>query len=55
MGYVGLSVAVLLAQKNRVTAVDIDSNRVQQVNAGQSPIVDIDRRYPVFLGEKYSY
>ncbi|MEL6475420.1 MAG: nucleotide sugar dehydrogenase [Pseudomonadota bacterium] len=40
IGYVGLSVAVLLAQKNRVTAVDIDSNRVQQVNAGQSPIVD---------------
>ena len=40
IGYVGLSVAVLLAQKNRVTAVDVDPNRVQQVNAGQSPIVD---------------
>ncbi len=40
IGYVGLSNAVLLAQNNQVTAVDLDAGRVAQVNAGQCPIVD---------------
>ena len=40
MGYVGLSLSVLLAQKNSVTAVDIDRTRVDRVNAGESPIRD---------------
>lgn len=40
IGYVGLSNAVLLAQHNQVTAVDLNSDRVAQVNAGQTPIVD---------------
>ncbi|MFG6511427.1 MULTISPECIES: nucleotide sugar dehydrogenase [unclassified Sulfitobacter] len=40
LGYVGLSNAVLLAQKNHVTAVDVNPKRVAQVNAGQCPIVD---------------
>lgn len=39
-GYVGLSIAVLLAQHNNVTAVDIDSRRVELVNKRQSPIQD---------------
>jgi UDPglucose 6-dehydrogenase len=42
LGYVGLSNAILLAQKNRVVAVDIDQGRVALVNAGQSPIQDAD-------------
>ena len=40
LGYVGMSNAVLLAQHNHVTAVDINANRVAMVNAGKSPIVD---------------
>ncbi|MBR1497590.1 MAG: nucleotide sugar dehydrogenase [Oscillospiraceae bacterium] len=39
-GYVGLSLAVLLAQHNRVTAVDIAAERVEQINRRQPPIQD---------------
>ena len=42
LGYVGLSNAVLLAQHNKVIAVDIDERRVQLVNNKVSPIVDKD-------------
>ena len=42
IGYVGLSNAVLLAQNNQVTAVDVDPERVAQGNAGQCPIVDAE-------------
>jgi len=40
LGYVGLSNALLLAQHNQVVAFDIDSDRVSQINEGQSPISD---------------
>lgn len=39
-GYVGLSVATLLAQHNEVTAVDVVPQKVEMVNAGKSPIRD---------------
>ena len=40
LGYVGVSNAVLLAQKYDVTALDITPERVDAVNAGRSPIAD---------------
>lgn len=39
-GYVGLSLSVLLAQHNEVTAVDIIKEKVEQINNKISPIVD---------------
>ncbi|MFW6340562.1 MAG: nucleotide sugar dehydrogenase [Wenzhouxiangella sp.] len=41
-GYVGLSNAMLLAQHNRVTAVDILEEKVELLNRGLSPIVDAE-------------
>jgi UDPglucose 6-dehydrogenase len=41
-GYVGLSNAVLLAQHNEVTALDIDQKKVDLINKGKSPIVDAE-------------
>ena len=39
-GYVGLSIACLLAQHNEVVAVDIIPEKVQLINSKKSPIVD---------------
>ena len=39
-GYVGLSLAVLLAQNNRVYAVDIVPEKVEMINNRKSPILD---------------
>ena len=39
-GYVGLSLAVLLAQHNKVTAVDILPEKVELINNKKSPIQD---------------
>lgn len=39
-GYVGLSIAVLLAQHNKVTAVDIIPEKVEMINNRKSPIQD---------------
>lgn len=48
MGYVGLSMAVLLSQHNPVTAVDVNPERVDLVNRRKSPIRDEDiERYLV--------
>lgn len=40
LGYVGLSNAVLLSKKHRVVAIDINQERVSQVNKRVSPIRD---------------
>ena len=39
-GYVGLSIATLLAQHNEVVAVDILAEKVEMINRGVSPIQD---------------
>lgn len=39
-GYVGLSIATLLAQHNEVTAVDIIPEKVDLINRGKTPIQD---------------
>lgn len=41
-GYVGMSIAVLLSQKNEVTAVDIVEEKVNKINNKISPIVDVE-------------
>ena len=38
-GYVGLSIATLLAQHNQLTAVDIVSEKVELINNCKSPVV----------------
>ena len=42
IGYVGMSLAVLLAQENDVTAVDIIQSKVDAINDRISPIADPD-------------
>ena len=39
-GYVGLSIATLLAQHHKVMAVDIVPEKVELINRGKSPIQD---------------
>jgi len=41
-GYVGLSIAILLAQHNTVTAVDIVLTKVEMINDRKSPIYDAE-------------
>lgn len=49
-GYVGMSLAVLLAKHNDVTVLDIDPERVDQVNRRESTVADPD--IEAFLKEK---
>lgn len=39
-GYVGLSIATLLAQHHHVTAVDVIPEKVDKINNNRSPIQD---------------
>ena len=49
-GYVGMSLAVLLAQHNDVVVLDVDPARVEKVNNKQSTVVDAE--IEAFLAEK---
>jgi len=42
MGYVGMSLAVLLARKHKVVMLDILQQKVDAVNAGRSTIADLE-------------
>ena len=42
VGYVGMSLAVLLAQKHQVVVLDISQERVDLVNAARTPIEDAE-------------
>ncbi len=50
LGYVGLSLACLLAKRNDVSAFDIDQKRVNLIRNRKSPIVDDD--LPALLEDK---
>jgi UDPglucose 6-dehydrogenase len=39
-GYVGMSLAVLLALQNKVTVIDIDENRINKINNLESTVDD---------------
>ena len=41
-GYVGMSLAVLLSQHNNVVVLDIDAEKVTQINNKVSPIIDVE-------------
>ena len=49
-GYVGMSLAVLLAQHNEVVVLDVDPTRVDSINNKQSTVADAD--IEAFLAEK---
>lgn len=49
-GYVGLSIAVLMAQHHHVTAVDIIPEKVEMINNRKSPIADAE--IEAYLAEK---
>lgn len=50
IGYVGLSNAILLAQKNTVVAIDLSQDRVDMLNNRENPIVDSE--ISTYLAEK---
>ena len=52
-GYVGMSLAVLLAKQNDVVVLDIDPSRVEKVNNKVSPVEDND--IEAFLVEEELY
>ena len=53
-GYVGLSIAILLAQYNHVMAVDIIPEKVELINNRKSPIQDeyIEKYFHTYPGVK---
>ena len=48
-GYVGMSLAVLLAQHNDVTVLDIDPDRVDQVDLLPKKVTKTRERFPAKL------
>jgi UDPglucose 6-dehydrogenase len=40
LGYVGLSMAILLSQRHEIIGFDINENRIKQLKQKKSPIID---------------
>lgn len=53
-GYVGLANAILLAQQNKVYAIDIVQEKIDKINDGISPIVDKEIEEYLSNKEKYN-
>ena len=53
-GYVGLSIATLLSQHHKVTAVDIVPEKVEMINNRKSPIQD-DYNRKVFSRKRLEF
>ena len=51
-GYVGLSIATLLAQHNQVTAIDIIPEKVELINNRKSPVRSNYYKLIFFKGDK---
>ena len=49
-GYVGMSLSVLFAQRNDITVLDLDQDRVDKINSRQSTVSDAEIQ--LFLAEK---
>ena len=49
-GYVGMSLSVLLAQHNDVFVLEVDANRVEEINSKKSTVADVE--IEAFLAEK---
>ena len=52
IGYVGLSNAILLSQNNEVVALDVSSEKIEQLNNKISPIKDSDIKSIISFGNK---
>ena len=50
-GYVGLSNAILLAERHPVTLLDIDQRKIELIASGRSPIVDAEAEAALESGE----
>ena len=50
-GYVGMSMAALLAKSNELTILDIDKDRIDKINSNQSTIEDAEIE-ELFLNKK---
>ncbi len=50
LGYVGLSLSLILSQRNQVVSLDIDSKKVEMINNKVSPLEEVDMQE--FLNRK---
>ena len=49
LGYVGLSLSLLISKKDKVVGLDIDKKKVNSINEGISPIND--KEMSIFLSQ----